>query len=78
MQFLYQRKADICLLGHLGSLEGANLIQGTAQRFQSISGRAGALLLRGGLSPFPGNLYLLFICANHLLSSVMVSYSPCP
>lgn len=44
------------LLGHLGSLEGAHLIQCTAQRFQSISGRTGTLLLRGGLSPFPRNL----------------------
>lgn len=42
--------------GCLGSLEGANPIHCAAQRFQPISGRAGALLFRAGLSWFPGNL----------------------
>lgn len=41
---LIRKKPD--LLGCLGSLEGANLIHCAAQRFQSVSWRAGALLLR--------------------------------
>lgn len=40
----------------------------TVQRFQHGSGRAAALLRRGGLSTFPGNLQLMLICANHLLA----------